>query len=305
MSDNTRTSNTVDGEALQPPRLEEPPETEREITNFIREYVEKTTANGGVVNLSGGLDSTVTATLATEALGSENVVGLILPTDSNSDGNIDDARHVAEELAIDYHVIDVQPLLDPIVRALTGETQEIQRDPMSDSTTRITAPIKQRENHREAIGNATARLRMLIAYFEANTTSRLVLGTGNRTELLLGYFTKYGDGGVDLLPIGDLYKTETRDLAEHLGVRDRIIEKPPTAGLWAGQADENELGASYETIDALLRTLIDEDRSVDETAATLGVDQALVERFAEMVATAHHKRVPPPTPSTYPQDSGR
>lgn len=285
--------------ARAPPKLNDPTETQREITAFIREVVSDAGADGVVVNLSGGIDSTVAATLATEALGCENVYGLILPSGANTKANIDDARQVAEELVIGHHVIDIQSLLDQFVHTVASTTRESKRHPLS-TTTRVTvSPVKPRENYREAVGNAAARLRMMIAYFEANTTSRLVLGTGNRTELVLGYFTKYGDGGVDLLPLGDLYKTEVRVLARHLGVRDDIIEKEPTAGLWAGQADESELGASYETIDAILQHLIDKDNSIQGAADAVGVDSALVQTYAEMCHQTAHKRATPPTPAGY------
>lgn len=284
---------------VAPPELADVTETEREITAFIREVVSDAAADGVVVNLSGGIDSTVAATLATEALGCESVYGLILPSEANRTANIDDARQVAEELVIEYRVLDIQPLLSQFVHTVTSETRELNRDPLRTATRVAVSPVKPRENYREAVGNAAARLRMMAAYFEANTTDRLVLGTGNRTELLLGYFTKYGDGGVDLLPLGDLYKTEVRALARHLGVRDEIIEKEPTAGLWAGQADESELGASYETIDTILQRLVDDGESIHDTAAAVSVDPDLVQTYAEMYDRTAHKRAMPPTPSGY------
>lgn len=278
------------------PHLENAETTKREITEFIRESVAGAGAEGVVVNLSGGIDSTVSATLAVEALGSDHVYGLVLPANANQKDNIDDARQVAEELVIDHRVIDVQPLLDRFVRAMTSESRETTRDPASGTTQMIIAPDESRERYEAAVGNAAARLRMMSAYFEANTTSRLVLGTGNRTELLLGYFTKYGDGGVDLLPIGDLYKTEVRDLARHLDIRDTIVEKEPTVGLWVGQADEAELGASYGTIDAILYHVVDEGRRVQEVATALDTEPDRVRSYVEMYDRAAHKRAPPPTP---------
>lgn len=140
---------------------------------------------------------------------------------------------------------------------------------------------------------------MALAYFHANLADRLVLGPGNRTELELGYFTKYGDGGVDALPLGDLYKTQVRDLAKELAVPDRIVEKPPTAGLWDGQTDEGELGTSYAVTDAILRDLNERGQTIAATATELGLDASVVDQIATRVSTSQHKRRMPPIPSEY------
>jgi len=148
----------------------------------------------------------------------------------------------------------------------------------------------------QAIGNVLARLRMCCAYYAANRQSRLVLGTANRSELLLGYFTKYGDGAADTFPIGDLYKTEVRALAKRLGVPRRIVSKEPTAGFWADQTDADDLGASYSVIDPLLRRLVDEDEPIDEVATAVDVDRAVVCNIAALYTATEHKRQRPPTP---------
>lgn len=281
----------------KPPHLADPEATARRIREFIRSTVEEAAADGVVVNLSGGLDSTVTATLATEALGSERVTGLILPADANRSENIDDARHVAEELVIDHRVVEMQTLIDTFVRTASSISRESPRDPFASSSRVTTVPVKHREHVTTAVGNVAARLRMMVAYFEANTTSSLVLGTGNRTELAIGYFTKHGDGAADLLPIGDLYKTEVRQLARTLDVREAIVEKPPTAGLWDGQADEAELGATYDQIDTILWNLLDGGATIDAVAETLGLDIELVEHILQLHRESHHKRAMPATPS--------
>lgn len=280
-----------------PPTLADPEAVADDLQIFIEETVANTSAEGVVVNLSGGIDSTVSATLAAEALGSDRVLGLVLPTEANRPENTNDAIQVAEELVIDYRVIELQDLLDTFSKTVSTVTHELPFDPMTDANATMTVSVGPRHDYVEAMGNAAARMRMMIAYFEANTTNKLVLGTGNRTEGLLGYFTKYGDGGVDCQPIGDLYKTEVRQLARTIEVREDIITKEPTAGLWSGQADEVELGAPYEEIDTLLWNLTEVGASVDRVATALGVEPTKVERFARMVETSAHKRERPATPS--------
>ncbi|MFC6725506.1 NAD+ synthase, partial [Halobium palmae] len=202
------------------------------IAAFVREAVDSSGADGVVVPMSGGVDSTLTAMLATEALGSSRVFGLLLPCNLSDDSANHDAQVIAEALGVEYREIHLRPLLDRF-EDLVG-------------------PAVEPEDRRRAIGNVLARLRMTSAYYVANATNRLVLGTTNRTEWLLGYFTKHGDGGADLRPLAELYKTQLYALAYRMGVPRRIIEKPPTAGLWSGQTDEADLGASYETVDAVL-----------------------------------------------------
>lgn len=279
-----------------PPSLADPAATAERLQTFIAETVADAGMDGAVVNLSGGIDSTVTATLAVEALGADNVLGLVLPTDANRSENMEDAIRVADDLGIEHRVIELQDLLDTFTKVVSSITRDVRADPLDDSAAVMTVPVGHREGYTAAVGNAAARMRMMVAYFEANTTSRLVLGTGNRTELLLGYFTKYGDGAADLLPIAELYKSEVRELARAIGVPAEIIEKPPTAGLWENQTDEDELGASYEHIDTVLWNLQETDVDVTEMAAALDVEAEAVERFAQMVERAEHKRRPPHRP---------
>jgi NAD+ synthase len=273
-----------------------------ECTHFVRSVVEEAAADGVVVGLSGGVDSATAASVAVEALGPESVYGLVMPAAASDEANVRDAQAVAFELGISFRTVDVQPVVDALAESTTQDywlREMTASSSESGGPVRACEPIEDREGYTEALGNATARARMMAAYFEANLRNRLVLGTGNRTELLLGYFTKYGDGGVDLLPLGGLYKTEVRRLARHLGVPEEIVEKPPTAGLWEGQTDAGELGAPYETVDAVLRKLVEEDCSVERTAAELNVDRSLVAEYDTMYREAEHKRTVPPTPGTH------
>jgi len=193
------------------------------ITAFIRERVDAAGANGVVLGLSGGIDSTLTGYLAAEALGAENVHGLVLPATVSSEGNMSDAELVAQDLEISYDVIEIEPIIDTIL-----------------------STYPEAEGDREAVGNARARVRAVLNYLVANHESRLVLGTGNRSEAAVGYFTKYGDGAVDCHPIGNLYKGQVRQLARHVGVSEELAAKTATAELWADQTDKGELGISYE-----------------------------------------------------------
>jgi NAD+ synthase len=141
------------------------------------------------------------------------------------------------------------------------------------------------------------RVRAVCNYYLANRANRLVLGTGNRTEALVGYFTKYGDGAVDCHPIGNLYKLQVRQLARHVGVPDDLVDKTPTAGMWVGQTDEEELGIGYDVLDAILALRIDGPLSQTATARELGIDEGTVEHVEGLVARSEHKRHTPPAPA--------
>lgn len=284
-------SPAANGPDVEPPHIEAPSNRRRSIERFVQSVVADAGADGVVVNLSGGIDSSVTATIAVEALGSSRVTGLVLPAGPTATDDVDDAIHLAEELVVDYRVIDVEPVVERFAALL--------RDDDGVSTATIGDDPPTERDRQMALGNLAARVRMALAYFHANLADRLVLGTGNRTELELGYFTKYGDGGVDALPLGDLYKTQVRDLARELGVPDRIVEKPPTAGLWDGQTDEGELGASYAVIDAILRELNEHGQTITATATELGLDVSVVDRIATRMSASQHKRRMPPIPSEY------
>ncbi|HTY91821.1 MAG TPA: NAD+ synthase [Methanocella sp.] len=245
---------------------------ENEIEESIVRVVETSKTSGAVVALSGGIDSALVAILAARVV---DVYGLLLPdTTSNSPQDVEDAQGLARSLGIDYELIEI----DPIVEAVYASRPRL-------------GPKK----CKLAYANVKPRVRMIMNYFASNLDGRIVLGTGNKTELLMGYFTKYGDGGVDILPIGGLYKTRVRQMAKHVGVPDDIIKKPPSAGLWKGQTDEGEMGITYEALDKILYGVFDLGLSYGEIQKETGVDEAAFAHIMERVRDNEHKRNMPPT----------
>ncbi|OPY27980.1 MAG: putative NH(3)-dependent NAD(+) synthetase [Methanocella sp. PtaU1.Bin125] len=244
---------------------------ENAITDAIVRVVELSNSSGAIVGLSGGIDSALVATLASRAV---DVHALLLPDRaSTSREDMEHAKALARDLGIDHEVIEIGDIVGAVYAKRPGVGPE---------------------ECRLAFANVKPRVRMIMSYFAANLDGRIVLGTGNKTELLMGYFTKYGDGGVDMLPIGDLYKTRVRQLARHVGVPEAIIKKPPSAGLWAGQTDEAEMGATYEEIDAVLYGTFDLGMSLDHLEKATGVGNATVRMIMERVRNSEHKRSMPP-----------
>ncbi len=242
------------------------------ITAFIRARMSESGTSGAVIGLSGGIDSTVAAYLTVEAVGNENVLGIMLPVQNLTPGyDTDDAADIANRLGIEYRVIEIGGALHTLSNLI----------PDYDADVAV------------ASGNLIARIRMCVLYYYANRMNRLVVGTGNRTELLLGYATKYGDAGVDIEPLGDLYKTEVFELAGFLGVPERIIKKVPSARLWAGQTDEGELGMRYPDIDRILRMVVDEKLGMGEIKVQ-GVPVDAARRLINLIRISEHKRRAPP-----------
>ncbi len=255
--------------------------TRDHITSFIDSQFEAAGVDEAVIGLSGGIDSTLTAHLAVEARGRESVYGLVMPSEVNRAANMSDAERVAADLlGIEYDVIEIEPIVGSILAGI----------PDVEPGDREDEPL------RTAVGNCRARIRAVLTYFAANRRGALVLGTGNRTEALVGYFTKYGDGAVDCHPLSTLYKAQVRQLARHVGVPDDIVEKPASAELWANQTDEGELGVGYDTLDSILALHVDGHLSPAATARAIGVDQDVVDRIREMFEQSAHKRVAPPGP---------
>jgi len=235
-----------------------------QIQNFIFTYVEEAGANGAVLGLSGGVDSTVTAHLATKALSSKKMLGLILPDHTTTPReDVEDAENTAKQLGIKTQRIDISPIHYTFMKNLKpGRIPE---------------------------GNLRARVRMCILYYYANLDNRVVVGTGDRSEILIGYYTKHGDGGVDILPIGGLYKTQVRMLAKHLKVSSRIVEKQSSPRLWAGQTAEGEIGQKYEVIDPALHLLFDLNMPPEQAEKQLGSSE-IVNQILERNRRSQHKR---------------
>jgi len=238
------------------------------ITRFIKRKVVQSKTDGAVVGISGGIDSAVAAYLSVEALGSRRVLGLIMPDGRvTPQEDIEDSESVAQELCIETKFVDIASIHQSYMKNL--------------------------EPNKLAEGNLRARIRMSILYYHANLTNRIVVGTGDRSESLVGYFTKFGDGGVDILPIGDLYKSEVRKMGEILGISRSIITKRSSPRLWPGQTAEGELGMTYETIDGFFKMYLDAESGLRRAASSLGVSpdegKRVVQRYKE---TQHKRRMP-------------
>jgi NAD+ synthase len=247
----------------------------RQLKNFIKGSVLSAKAKGAVVALSGGVDSSVVAALAHDVV---NTKALILPeTAVTSAQDVLDATSIAEAFGLSFTVIEINDLIDCFREAA-----------------RAILPARINGQVSNAEANLKPRIRMTLNYVASNAELRLVLGTGNKTELFMGYFTKYG--GVDALPIGSLYKTQVFQLARYLGIPDRIILKAPSAGLWLGQTDEEELGISYDLLDRILLELVDKEEPVKETANLLDVEPQRVQEILDQVLCAKHKRHTPLVP---------
>jgi NAD+ synthase len=250
-----------------------------EIAGWLRFQMDQIGASRLVLGLSGGIDSAVVCALCTMAAGPTRVIAAIMPIHSRPD-DVRDAELVATAFEVLPRVIDLVPAHDALIAAMPDDSASGLEDADVD-------PDRQSVRRQLALANVKPRLRMTSLYYLANRYNGLVVGTGNKTELAIGYFTKYGDGGVDILPLGDLDKTAVRGLARALGVPEPVINKAPSAGLWEGQTDETEIGVTYDDLDRILASFADERRREPTAPETM-------ERISSLVAESEHKRRPIP-----------
>jgi len=245
------------------------PELARKIlTGFIKSEITRAGFSRAVIGLSGGIDSALSCTLAAEALGPENVLAVRMPYRTSSPESLAHAQLLIDKLGIESLTFEITGVVDPLLE---------------------TVPIDARVRR----GNIMARARMIVLYDQSEAFKGLVVGTGNKTELLLGYTTLWGDSASALNPIGDLYKTQVRQLSHALGIPEEIIGKPPSADLWTGQTDEAELGFTYEEVDKLLYLLVDQRYSPEE-CVDAGFEKTFVKRVTARVRWAQFKRMLPP-----------
>lgn len=242
----------------------------RVIQQFITSYVSDNSAKGLVLGLSGGLDSSVVLKLAVNALGPSKVLGLMMPSKMTPKEDVEHAMDLAKSLGVQYHFIEIVPIIKKYEETL---------------------PADKRAN-----GNLMARIRMNILYYYAAIDGYLVGGTSDKSEIQIGYFTKFGDGAADIMPIASLYKTQVRALAKFLGLPTAIISKKSSPRLWDHHLAEEEIGMDYETIDQILYLLVDRNVKPRDVARKLDIPSIQVKKIKDMMNISSHKRNPSPFP---------
>lgn len=237
----------------------------KKIEGFLNEQVLSSKTNGVILGLSGGIDSSVITYLCSRVL-KEKTLALVLPdTKISPKEETEDALKIIEELGIDYKLLDINLIVSEYSKYL--------------------------EPNSRALGNLRARIRTNLLYYYANSKNLLVVGSSDKSEFLIGYFTKFGDGAADILPIVSLYKTQVRELARYLGVYESIIIKKSSPNLWPGHIAEEEIGAQYEEIDLILYCMIDKKLSIEETVKITSIDRSTVDKIFQLYKNSEHKRV--------------
>ncbi len=248
--------------------LVDPVSTITQISLFIKKCIQHSNLKGAIVSLSGGIDSAVALALTVKAIGPEHVTCITMPEcDITPEEDLVDVMCLTELFDVTCERLEISSMLHVMRKSL----------PIPTSESKI------------IYGNVKARLRMLLTYFFANMENKIVVGTSNKSELLTGFFTKYGDGGVDIMPLADLYKTQIRQLAPHLKIPERIITKPPSPGFWPGQTDEEELGISYDYLDLILYYW-ENNYSLKEISDSLKTPLSKIEEIIQRVNSNEHKR---------------
>ena len=247
------------------------PSVETRIKRFIKDYIEKCGATGVVLGVSGGIDSCTTAALAALSLGGRKVLGITLPEEETYNAtDVQHAKLVAEKFGFKLETIDISPTLKACFQSL----------PLYDTS------------HKLSKGNLKARIRMVYLYYYANKLKKIVCGSSDKSETMIGYFTKWGDAAADISPLMDIYKTQVRQLALHMGVPTEIVTKPSTPGLWPDHLAEEELGVKYETLDLILFGL-ERFMTTEEIAKQLNLSIELVDGIKKRwLATEHKRRTP-------------
>jgi NAD+ synthase len=300
----------VSGDAAAvPPPFELPEElridtdiARRVIAGFIAGQLRQAGFERAVLGLSGGIDSALVAYLVAEAIGPERLLCVLMPYRTSSPASRSDAEEVVRRLGCASRLIDISPIVDGYF-GVVGAAGEQARPGVGGQATPGARGAEALEASPLRRGNFMARARMMVLYDASVTWGGLVVGTGNKTESLIGYTTLFGDSACAFNPIGDLYKTQVRQLALAMGVPDAIIRKAPSADLWPGQTDEAEAGFTYHELDRLLFWMIDRRRSDAELAA-LGFDPATIDRVGRMVAGSEFKRQVPPIAKLGPRTAG-
>lgn len=244
----------------------------RDLISFIRNCVKKTGCEGLVIGLSGGIDSAVVTKLAADAIEPERILNVFMPSRVTLASDYKATLELSQMWGTEYRIIDIQPAVDALTAVLLSD---------------IEAPLER--------GNISARCRMAVLYNLAKKRKYLVVGTSNQSEIMTGYFTKFGDGACDMTPLANYYKTEVMQIASMIGVPKSIIDKPPSAGFWEGQTDESEMGISYDYLDAILYEM-ELDRDDHEISKDLNYPIEKIKEIRSLVKQMEHKRLPPMRP---------